>query len=117
VKFLPTIAVTVLILVAVLLPGSNIPDVRVFGIDKLAHLVLFSLWMVAVRHDWGPRFHGFWAVAVGLLFSIGTEFLQILVEGRTFDGWDIFFDGLGLLTGWALASWVLRWLYFLLGKS
>ncbi len=116
-KYFPTIAVTSLILVAVLLPGSSIPDVQVVGIDKLAHFVLFALWMVAVRNDWGQRFHGLLAVLLGLLFSVSTEFLQILVEGRTFDAWDIFFDGTGLVVGWATGGWLLRWLYFFLRKS
>lgn len=98
-KYIPTIAVTILILIAVLLPGSKIPSVNIVGIDKLAHLTLFFLWSLAIRYDFTPNFKWIVGWIVGLAFSALTEVFQIFADERSFDVWDILFDGLGLSVG------------------
>lgn len=108
-KFLPTAIISVLIIVAVLLPGSQIPDVSIVGFDKFVHVGMFGTWALAVRYDFRHKpFSFLLAVGIGLLFSLGTEVLQVFVEGRTFDGWDIAADAVGLLIGFLVASPVLR---------
>ena len=109
-KYATTI-VTILILIAVLIPGSNLPDVNIFGFDKVVHVGMFGLWAIAVRHDFNsPEFKFFVAFIVGLSFSLLTEVLQILVEGRSFDVFDIVADAIGLGTGFAASGILLRWL-------
>lgn len=102
-KYLATILVTILILVAVLLPGSKIPSVGFQGIDKLAHFTLFYLWSLAIRFDFGSGFKWLVGFLAGLTFSYLTEVLQLLVEGREYDYYDVLADaiglGIGLLTG------------------
>lgn len=93
-----------------MLPGSQIPDVDVVGIDKLAHFVLFCLWALAVRRDFGSSFRWPLAVMTGLVFSWITEILQIAVEGRTFDWTDIVADAVGLVSGLLMGRFVLQWL-------
>ena len=105
--FLPTILTTLLILVAVLLPGSKLPDVDVVGIDKAVHFGLFFIWALALRFDFGARFRWPWALVIGLLFTVATEVFQIVVDGRTFDRWDIVFDSLGLAVGLCLGPFII----------
>lgn len=104
-----TIGCTLLILVAVLLPGSNVPDVGVAGIDKVAHFVLFAIWVIALRRDFGGNFKWHWGFLIGLFFSVLTEVAQIVVEGRSFDVTDIVADACGLLFGLLTGPLVLRW--------
>lgn len=114
-KYLPTIFVTLLILVAVLLPGSHVPDVRIVGIDKVAHFGLFAMWVTAVRYDFGDRFKWYWALTAGMAFSVLTEVLQILVEGRSFDLTDIIADICGLAFGLFAGKVLLIWVNRLIG--
>jgi VanZ family protein len=109
-RYLPTIIITLLIVVAVTLPGSQIPDLQIFGIDKVVHFILFSVWTLAVRRDYGPSFRWPVALLTGLVFSLVTEMLQIAVEGRTFDWTDLVADAVGLVTGLLIGRIVLRWL-------
>lgn len=107
-KYLATTFVTILILVAVLLPGSKIPAVGFQGIDKLAHFTLFYLWSLAVRFDFSTNFKWVVTFIAGLVFSYLTEVLQLLVEGRAYDYYDILADSIGLSIGLLTGSFVLR---------
>jgi VanZ family protein len=107
-KYKWTIAVTTLILMAVLLPGSNVPAVNIVGIDKLVHFTLFFLWSLAVRSDFNRKFKWFWGWSAGLGFAISTEVLQLFTEDRSFDGWDILFDAVGLAIGLMAGPFMLR---------
>ena len=100
---------TLLILVAVMLPGSKVPDVDVVGIDKAAHFTLFAMWVIAVRHDFNRRFKWGWAFGVGLTFSVVTEVLQITVEGRASDWIDVIWDAAGLVFGIVFGTMLLSW--------
>jgi VanZ family protein len=109
-KYLLTTALTLLILVAVSMPGSKIPSVGIGGLDKVVHLTLFFLWSVAIRYDFSPNFKWLAGLAFGFCFSLSTEVLQIFVEGRTFSLWDILFDTLGLMLGLMVGRKILRWI-------
>jgi VanZ family protein len=114
-KYLATILSTVLILVAVLLPGSRLPDVNIVGIDKLAHFTLFTTWATAVRRDFAPNFRWPWVLATGIAYSVLTEVLQIKVEGRAFDYADILADGAGLIFGMLMGGYFLSWISWVVG--
>lgn len=97
-KYWLTIATTVIILIAVLLPGSSLPDVSSFGMDKIIHFTLFFAWAIAVRYDFSnakkiPVF------VLGILFSFITEILQLFAEDRSYDLYDMLADSLGLAMG------------------
>jgi VanZ family protein len=95
-----TILVSFLIIVAVLIPGSQIPDPGIVGLDKFVHIGMFATWAIAVLYDFEPRTIQFLYVFIaGTTFSLLTELVQILVEGRTFDLYDIFADFAGLAIG------------------
>ena len=107
-KYLATSFVSILILVAVLLPGSKIPDVGFSGIDKLAHFTLFYLWSLAVRFDFNHNFKWAFAFLIGLLFSYLTEVLQLFVEGRAYDIYDMVTDTVGLSIGLLTGNYALK---------
>jgi len=105
-----TILVSLLIITAILIPGSNLPDVNIGSYDKLIHVVMFAVWALAVRYDFDTRPVRYLMIFVaGLLFSLLTEVLQILVEGRTFDTYDMAADGVGLIVGLLISAPVLKW--------
>ena len=100
----PTILVTALILVAVLLPGSSLPDTPgIPGLDKLAHFTLFLMLAVAIQLDYspsGPR--RIWVTIIAALaFSALTEALQLMVDGRSSELMDMLADMAGFLAGMA----------------
>lgn len=109
-KYLSTVAVSILILIATLMPGSKIPDVDIVGIDKVAHFTLFFIWSLAVRYDYKPKFNWIFGWITGLIFSTATEVFQIFADGRSFDRWDILFDGLGLSVGLMVGKFILGFL-------
>lgn len=102
-----TIFVSTCILITVLLPGSSLPDLPGAGLDKLVHLTLFAVWAIALQYDFHlslPRL-----LLAGVGFTVLTEVLQLFVEGRTFDGYDMVADIVGLLVGFVAFPTVLRW--------
>lgn len=107
-----TLLVSLLIIVAVLVPGENLPDVSIGGYDKLVHLAMFLGWALAVQYDFGtkPASRRFVFLITGLLFSILTEVLQIVIEGRSFDIYDMMADTAGLIIGLVTGGPVVRWL-------
>lgn len=104
-----TVVVSVLIIIAVMIPGQDLPDVEIGGYDKLIHLCMFATWAVAVRYDFktGPR-KFFMIFGAGLLFSLLTEILQLPVEGRSFDPYDMAADGAGLIAGLLVSGPAIR---------
>lgn len=109
-RYLSTLAISILILVATLIPGSKIPDVGIMGIDKVAHFTLFFIWSLAIRFDFKPNFNWIGGWVAGLVFSSATEVFQIFADGRSFDRWDILFDGLGLSVGLMAGNFILGFL-------
>ena len=104
--------VSILIIIAVLIPGGNLPDVRIGGYDKLIHIAMFLGWALVVQYDFGTRPLSKRVIyfITGSLFSAITEILQILVEGRSFDVYDMIADMIGLIAGLLVGGPVVRWL-------
>ncbi len=100
----PTAATAALILVAVLLPGSALPDgPGIPGFDKLVHALLFITLAAAAHLDFGldgPRRVAF-ALVAALAFSALTEALQIAVDGRSSELADMLADMGGFAVGLA----------------
>ncbi len=109
-KYLFTASLSILILIAVLIPGSTLPDVNPFiGFDKLVHIALFGAWALAVYYEFRkPEFNLFLAFVIGISFSLFTEVLQLFVEDRSFDVYDLFADAAGLIIGLTVSPSVLK---------
>lgn len=106
-----TLIVSVLIIIAVLIPGSNLPSVNIVGFDKIVHVGLFGLWALAVRYDFdAPNFKFAMVLLAGIGFSVMTEVLQLMVEGRSFDVFDMVADTIGLIGGLVTSGPILKFL-------
>jgi VanZ family protein len=97
---------TVIILVAILWPGSKLPDLKIVGFDKIAHFCIFLGWAVAVVHDFNPKWYVLLLAA--FLLALLTEVIQLKVEGRTFDLYDLLADATGAIVGLAVSAFVIR---------
>lgn len=101
----PTLIISTLIIIAVLIPGRDLPDVNIGGYDKLIHVGMFGTWALALCYDFGTTRRTRYLIFIaGALFSFFTEVLQIMVEGRSFDVYDMAADWVGLIIGLALAG-------------
>jgi VanZ family protein len=104
-----TILVSLMILVAVLIPGHDLPNVDIGGYDKLIHLGMFATWTLAVRYDFRTKPSRYYLILlVGIFFSFLTELLQLPVEGRTFDAYDMAADAAGIIIGLLVSGPALR---------
>jgi VanZ family protein len=104
-----TILITILILVAVAIPGGDLPDVDIGGYDKLIHMGMFAVWAITVRYDFKTTSSRCYLIFLtGLLFSFLTEIAQVPIEGRSFDLYDTAADAVGLLAGLLASGPVLK---------
>lgn len=105
-KYLPTVIITVLVLAAILWPGSLLPSARFLRFDKIAHFGIFMAWTIAIVYDFNPK----WYITLcgAILFALLTEIIQLGVEGRTFDIMDLLADSVGAIFGLANSSWIIR---------
>jgi VanZ family protein len=100
----PTAAVACLILVAVLLPGSTLPDSPgIPGFDKMVHFIMFLTLAAAAHLDYDlyGRRRLLVACAAAIAFSALTEALQLLVDGRSAEMVDMLADLAGFAAGLA----------------
>jgi VanZ family protein len=109
-KYLFTSFISLLILIAVLIPGRNLPDMNPFlGFDKFVHICLFGSWALAVYYEFGrSQLNVFIAFVIGISFSLFTEILQLFVEDRSFDIYDLFADAAGLIIGLTVSPYILK---------
>ena len=114
-----TLAVSILIIIAVLIPGRNLPDVSIGGYDKLVHMGMFLMWALAVQYDFGARRLSRLVIILlsGIAFSALTEVVQIMVEGRSFDIYDMIADIVGLLAGLLIGRPIIEWLRELIHRA
>jgi VanZ family protein len=113
-KYRATFIISILIIMAVIIPGPNLPDVDIVGFDKFVHLGMFGMWALAIRYDFNsPTFRYLLFFLIGMTFSLFTEILQVFVEGRTFDWYDVVADAVGLLLGLPIGTWLLRYFRFI----
>ncbi|MBL8966890.1 MAG: VanZ family protein [Spirochaetaceae bacterium] len=94
---------TVVVLAALLMPGDDLPEVGLPGLDKLAHVVLFGCWALALRFDRDLFRTRPWLLAAAAGgFGLCGEVLQLLVPSRSFDLLDLAAD---LAGGLLAAAW------------
>jgi len=96
---------TLLIMVALTIPGSSIPDSNILQLDKLIHaslfLVLTLLWLAALSQ--GSLLRGMIILAAILAYAVLTELYQeVMPIRRSADLLDSLADAVGALLAFLL---------------
>jgi VanZ family protein len=103
----PAIGWSITILILTLIPGKELPDVQVVGIDKVVHVLIFAPLMTLtafglVKSSQHLRISH--PVLVAFLFScafgIMIELIQPFVPGRSFSFLDILANTVGVGLGY-----------------
>ena len=106
----PAILWSVVVLILTLLPGEKLPDVPIFGIDKIVHFFIFGLLMILSafglykisRQENSIQSPVLISLLYSVLFGIMIEVIQQYVPNRSFSVYDIIANvigvGLGYLT-------------------
>jgi VanZ family protein len=101
-KRIPFFIWLIILILATSLPSKLIPEIRVFGVDKLIHIFLYSVLMLFFFLGFGKKN---WKFLSGiLLFAVINELWQYYIPGRIVSVYDIMFN----IFGAGLAFWVLR---------
>lgn len=96
-----TIVVVMLILVAILMPSSDVPSVGIPHIDKVVHFGMFGCLALTFyseyywRHERLPKFISTWLVLE--VFAALTEVMQHFTPDRSMDYRDLIADSLGII--------------------
>lgn len=109
-----TIISVILILIAILMPSSDIPSVGIPNIDKVVHFGMFGFLSICFYGEYYwykkelPRFLYAWPVLE--LFAGSTEMMQLLAEGRGCDVKDFIADSFGILTAIVVAYCIKKYI-------
>jgi VanZ family protein len=116
IKYLwPAIVWSLTVVVLTLIPGEQIPNVPIFGIDKLVHVFIFGLMMTLTAA--GLYKSSLYtsikkpiliAVVYSLGFGIIIEFIQPFIPGRSFSLFDILANVMGVALGYGVYLFVRR---------
>lgn len=105
---------TLLIIIACLIPGRDVPDVHLPMIDKWVHFVMFAgfsfLWLCKIKKPTLKK--GIIVLFLSILLGYLVELLQGsgITYGRSFDYYDVIADGIGGLIG-VLLFFILNRIY------
>jgi VanZ family protein len=118
-RYLSVTITTILILIAISIPGSQMPHTGFTSLDKVVHVFMFYVWSLSAQFDTSIKFRWNRILLIGIAFGLLTELLQLAAKNRSFDWYDWVFDSLGLvlaaLSGKLILSfleqlWFFRWL-------
>ena len=103
-KYKCTVIVTILILVAILMPGDSVPSVGIPGIDKLVHFSMFFTLsgVFCLEYLWHYKClpHMLYTFLGLFTFAFITEVIQLFAVKRSFDLKDLVADIIGSVTAY-----------------
>lgn len=100
---LPFILWTLTILVLTWYPKVEIPDIGINAEDKIAHMIVFSLWGVLMLRMLSKNEINRFSFAVklliisGVVFAVIDESVQAMIPGRFFTIYDMLANVIGVL--------------------
>ena len=107
-----TLLSIILILIAVLMPGDDVPSVSIPNIDKFVHVGMFAFLTLCFYGEYffSNRKMPSLCLSWGMLelFAITTELLQYLAEGRSCDIKDFLADTIGIVIVITIMRYLLR---------
>lgn len=94
-----TLLATILILIGILMPSSDIPSVGIPHIDKVVHCGMFGTLTLCMYGEYYYKNKKYpkeiLAIGIVLLYAVLTELLQKLASGRSCDVMDWIADSIG----------------------
>lgn len=105
---------TVLIFVACLIPGNEIPDVKIPLADKWVHCIIFAgfsfLWLCVKHHS--TTLFGLLMFLISVATGYSVELLQGsgITRGRSYDLNDVLADAIGSVTG-IMIFFIIQYMY------
>jgi VanZ family protein len=104
----PAIVWSVIVLILTLIPGEKLPDVPIFGIDKVVHFFIFGLLMILTafglykisRQANSIQNPILISLLYSTLFGIMIEVIQPYVPNRSFSVYDIIANVIGVGLGY-----------------
>ncbi|MGC9364493.1 MAG: VanZ family protein [Fidelibacterota bacterium] len=113
---LPAILYSILIFYLSSLPQRQLPQVPIFGFDKILHILEYLVYgltlMLAFTNAKKNFFRAhalFVSAFVGFLYAASDEFHQLYVAGRDCTWSDFFADAFGLILGIYLYKKLMRY--------
>lgn len=104
-----TIISVILVLIAILMPGDDVPSVGIPHLDKVVHCGMFGFVTVCFYWDYYMEYkkapHLVFTLVSIALFAGLTEILQLYAPDRSCDYRDLIADAIGII----LATIVSRW--------
>lgn len=104
-----TILSVVLVLVAIMMPGSDVPSVGIPNLDKVVHCGMFGFVTMCYYWEYYRKERKVPSLVIPLIvliaFSGLTEIIQIYVPGRSCDYRDLMADTIGILLMTLIARW------------
>ncbi len=118
-KFIPGILWFILVLFLICLPKQEMPEIEpmwwfsVIRPDKVAHAVMFGILnylfifpIFKTEMVESTKVNYFiWISLAASVWGLSTEFIQLLVPGRSFDWWDWLADSIGVLMALIYIYW------------
>ncbi|WP_054743553.1 VanZ family protein [Cellulosilyticum ruminicola] len=99
-KYKFTIIVAIIILVAILMPASDIPSVGIPYMDKLVHCSMFGGLVFVFYCEYYYQYNKYpkewYVIIIVALYAALTEVLQLFIEGRSCDFLDWMTDCIGM---------------------
>ena len=104
----PSILWAAFILVICLMPGRNVPVVRILHFDKVVHVSIYIVFAVVTYYGWKRQItcralHGHAALKIIILlalYGLAVEVMQeTLTTDRHFDLYDALANGIGAVIG------------------
>lgn len=90
---------TLIIVALCSIPGQDLPEIDIIGIDKLVHLAMFAIFgLLWLRTSETLNIRtGVSIILAGILFGIGTEIYQEFLDiGRLMDPYDAIANSIGV---------------------
>jgi hypothetical protein len=118
-KFIPGILWFILVLILICLPKQEMPEIEpmwwfsFIRPDKIVHagmfgmlnyLFIFPIFKSEMVESTKVNYF-IWISLAASVWGLSTEFIQLLVPGRSFELWDWFADSVGVLTALIYIYW------------
>lgn len=111
-KYKFTILSVVLVMIAIMMPGDDVPSVGIPHIDKVVHCGMFGFVTLCYYWDYFHVNHKapsvFMPLVLIALFGGLTEVIQIYVPGRSCDYKDLLADSLGIVLAIGVSRFIIQ---------